>query len=150
MIAAYTARIEAVTLPFAEAVGRLETIPGLGSRAAEVIVAEVGTDMTAFATAGHLASWAGLCPGNNQSAEKRRTGKTTKGSQWLRTVLVQVAWSASHVKGTIFSATYRRWAKRLGKKKALVALGHKILVVIYKLLKDRTEYRERWVAPEPG
>jgi transposase len=150
LIAEYTARIEAVILPFAEAAGRLETIPGLGSRAAEVIVAEIGTDMTAFPTAGHLASGAGLCPGNDESAGKRRSGKTTKGSQWLRTVLVQVAWSASRTKETIFSVTYRRWAKRLGKKKALVALGHKILVVIYKLLKDRTEYRERWVAPEPA
>jgi transposase len=148
LIAEYTGRIEEAMLPFAEAAGRLESIPGLGSRAAEVIVAEIGTDMTAFPTAGHLASWAGLCPGNNESAGKRRTGKTTKGSQWLRTVLVQVAWSASHTKRTIFSATYRRWAKRLGKKKALVALGHKILVVIYKLLKDRTEYREHWVEPE--
>jgi transposase len=149
LIAEYAARIEAVTVPFAEAAARLETIPGLGGRAAEVIVAEIGADMTAFPTAGHLASWAGMCPGNDESAGKRRTGKTTKGSQWLRTVLVQVAWSASHTKETVFSATYRRWAKRLGKKKALVALGHKILVVIYKLLKDRTDYRERWVAPEP-
>jgi transposase len=149
MIAEYAARIEEVAAPFAEAAARLETIPGLGGRAAEVIVAEIGTDMATFPTAGHLASWAGLCPGNDESAGKRRTGKTTKGSQWLRTMLVQVAWSASHTKGTIFSATYRRWAKRLGKKKALVALGHKILVVIYKLLKDHTEYRERWTAPEP-
>jgi transposase len=147
LIGEYAARIEGVTAPFAEAAGRLETIPGLGAKAAEVIVAEIGTDMTAFPTAGHLASWAGLCPGNNESAGKRRTGKTTKGSQWLRTVLVQVAWSASHTKETIFSVTYRRWAKRMGKKKALVALGHKILVVIHKLLKDRTEYRERWTAP---
>jgi transposase len=150
LIAEYTARVEAVTAPFAEAAGRLETIPGLGSRAAEVIVAEIGTDMARFPTAGHLASWAGLCPGNDESAGRRRGGKTTKGSQWLRTVLVQVAWSASHTKETVFSATYRRWAKRLGKKKALVALGHKILVVIYRLLKDRTEYRERWAAPEPA
>jgi transposase len=147
LTAEYTARIEAVMVPLAEAAARLESIPGLGSRAAEVIVAEIGTDMTAFPSAGHLASWAGLCPGNNESAGKRRTGKTTKGSQWLRTVLVQVAWSASHTKETIFSATYRRWAKRMGKKKALVALGHKILVVIYKLLKDKTDYRERWTAP---
>jgi transposase len=147
LIAEYTARIEAVMVPLAEAAARLESIPGLGSRAAEVIVAEIGTDMAAFPTAGHLASWAGLCPGTNESAGKRRTGTTTKGSQWLRTVLVQVAWSASHTKETIFSATYRRWAKRMGKKKALVALGHKILVVIYKLLKDKTEYRERWTAP---
>jgi transposase len=149
LIAEYTARIEAVSAPFAEAAGRLETIPGLGSRAAEAIVAEIGTEMAAFPTAGHLASWAGLCPGNDESAGKRRSGKTTKGSQWLRAVLVQVAWSASHTKATIFSATYRRWAKRLGKKKALVALGHKILVVIYKLLKERTVYRELWTAPEP-
>jgi transposase len=147
LIAEYTARIEAVMVPLAEAAARLESIPGLGSRAAEVIVAEIGTDMAAFPSAGHLASWAGLCPGNNESAGKRRTGKTTKGSQWLRTVLVQVAWSASHTKGTNFSATYRRWAKRMGKKKALVALGHKILVVIYKLLKDKTDYRERGTAP---
>jgi transposase len=148
LIAEYTARIEAVSLPFAEPAGRIESIPGVGARAAEAIVAEIGTDMTRFPTAGHLASWAGLCPGNNESAGKRRTGKTTKGSQWLRTVLVQVAWSASHTKETIFSATYRRWAKRLGKKKALVALGHKILVVIYKLLKDGSNYQERWV-PTP-
>jgi transposase len=148
LIAEYTARIEAVSLPFAEPAGRIESIPGVGARAAEAIVAEIGTDMTRFPTAGHLASWAGLCPGNNESAGKRRTGKTTKGSQWLRTVLVQVAWSASHTKETIFSATYRRWAKRLGKKKALVALGHKILVVIYKLLKGGIDYQERWV-PTP-
>jgi transposase len=150
LIAEYAARIEEVALPFAEASGRLESIPGPGAKAAEVIVAEIGTDMTKFPTAGHLASWAGLCPGNNESAGKHRGGKTTKGSQWLRTVLVQVAWSASHTKGTIFSATYRRWAKRLGKKKALVALGHKILVVIHKLLKDHTRYQERWTAPEPA
>ena len=150
LIAEYAARIEEVTAPLAEATARLESIPGLGGRAAEVIVAEIGTDMTAFPTAGHLASWAGLCPGNNESAGKRRTGKTTKGSQWLRTVLVQVAWSASHTKETIFSATYRKWAKRLGKKKALVALGHKILRVVYKLLKEGIDYREHWIAPEPA
>ena len=129
--------------PFAEAAERLETIPGVGRQAAEVIVAEIGTDMTQFPTAGHLASWAGLCPGNNESAGKRRSGRTTKGSQWLRTTLVQVAWAASHTKETIFGARYHRWAKRLGKKKALVAVGHKILVVIYHLLKNQTDYRER-------
>jgi transposase len=150
LIAEYTSQIEAVATPFAEAAGRLQTIPGLGDRAAEVIVAEIGADMTAFPTAGHLASWAGMCPGNNESAGKRRTGKTTKGSQWLRTMLVQVAWSASHTKETILSVMYRKWAKRLGKKKALVALGHKILVVIYKLLKDQTVYRELWTPPQPA
>lgn len=150
LIAEYSARIEAVSLPFSEAAGRLETIPGVSRRAAEVIVAEIGTDMTTFPDAGHLASWAGLCPGNNESAGKRRTGRTTKGSQWLRTVLVQVAWSASHTKRTIFSETYRRWAKRLGKKKALVALAHKLIVVIYKLLTDQTTYQERYTPPTPA
>ena len=87
--------------------------------------------MAQFPTAGHLASWAGLCPGNDESAGKRRSGKTTKGSQWLRTTLVQAAWAASHTKKTIFSACYHSWAKRLGRKKALVAVAHKMLVVIY-------------------
>jgi transposase len=129
--------------PFAEAAQRQRGIPGVGKQAAEVIIAEVGTDMTQFPTAGHLASWAGVCPGNDQSAGKRRRGKTTKGTQWLRTMLVQVAWAASHTKETVFSACYRRWAKRLGRKRALVAVAHKILVVAYHLLKDRTDYRER-------
>jgi transposase len=141
-------RIEQVMGPFDEAAARVQTIPGVGRRAAEVIVAEIGPDMNVFPTAGHLASWAGLCPGNDQSAGKRRTGKTTKGSQWLRTTLVQVAWSASHTKKTILGEAYRRRVKRLGKKKALVALGHKILVLIYRLLKDKTIYQERWQAPE--
>src|SRR5262249_42081304 len=85
------------------------------------------TDRAVFPTAGHLGSGAGLCPGNDQSGGKRRTGKTTKGSQWLRAVRVQVAWSASHTEETIVGSTYRRWAKRLGKKKTPVALAHKIL-----------------------
>jgi transposase len=125
-----------------EAATRLATIPGVGERSAQAIVAEIGTDMGRFATAGHLASWAGLCPGNDVSAGKRRSGKTTKGSVWLRTTLVQVAWAASHTKGTTLSATYRRWAKRLGRKKALVALAHKILRLMYALLKGNTDYRE--------
>jgi transposase len=144
LIARFDARIEEAMAPLAEAVGRLQAIPGVGEQAAEVITAEVGTDMSNFPTAGHLASWAGLCPGNNQSAGKRLGQKTTKGSQWLRTVLVQVAWAASRTKETIFSASYHRWAKRLGRKKALVALAHKILVIIYHLLKRRTDYQEHW------
>ena len=140
----FSARVIAVMHPFEEAVGRLMVIPGMGRPSAEVIVAEIGVDMSQFPTAAHLASWAGMCPGNNQSAGKRRSGKTTKGSQWLRTMLVQVAWAASHTKETIFGAAYRKWAKRLGKKKALVAVGHKILVVIDHLLKDRSDYQELW------
>jgi transposase len=144
LIARFDARIERVMAPFAAAAERLRGIPGVGEQAAAVIVAEVGTDMAQFPTASHLASWAGLCPGNNESAGKQRSGKTTKGSQWLRTTLVQVAWAASHTKETIFSACFHRWAKRLGRKRALVAVAHKILVVIDHLLKDQTDYRERW------
>jgi transposase len=129
--------------PFREAAARLATIPGVAARSAEVIVAEIGPDMAKFPTAGHLASWAGLGPGNDQSAGKRRSGRTTKGSRWLRTMLVQVAWAASHTVGTILAATYRKAVKRLGKKKALVALGHKILRIIYEMLKEKTDYLER-------
>ena len=144
LIAQFDARIEEAMAPLAEAAGRLRAIPGVGEQAAEVIMAEVGPDMTPFPTAGHLSSWAGLCPGNDQTAGRQRNGKTTKGSQWLRTTMVQVAWAASRTKETIFSACYHRWAKRMGKKKALVAVAHKILVVVYHLLKNRTDYRENW------
>jgi transposase len=142
------ARIAEAMRPFDEAAGRLRGIPGVGARAAEVIVGEIGPDVGSFPTAGHLSSWAGLCPGNNESAGKRRSGKTTKGNPWLRSLLVQVAWAASHTKETIFSACYRRWAKRLGRKKALVAVAHKVLVVIWHLLKEGTGYRERY-SPAP-
>jgi transposase len=142
LIAEYAARVDEVMAPFAAATARLRQVPGIGGRAAEVIVAEIGTDMTKFPTAGHLASWAGLCPGNDESAGKRRSGKTTKGSQWLRTTLVQVAWAATHTKQTAFRAAYGRWVKRMGKKKALVAVAHKILTVVYTLLKNQTDYRE--------
>jgi transposase len=138
-----SARIEGVMpAPFVEAVQRLATIPGVDQRAAEDILAEVGTDMGQFPSAGHLASWAGMCSGNDESAGKRRSGRTTKGSRWLRATLVQVAWAASHTKGTYLAAQYRRLAGRRGKKRALVALGHTILVIIYHLLKDQTTYRE--------
>ena len=148
LIERFDHRIDEVMAPFARAAERLATIPGVNRRVAEVIVAEIGADMSRFPTAGHLASWAGMCPGNHESAGKRRSGKTTKGSRWLRQMLVQVAWAASHTKGTMLSATYHRLVKRMGKKRALVALGHKILVVIYGLLKDQTTYRERPVLDE--
>jgi transposase len=135
--------------PFDEAAGRLRGIPGVGPRAAEVIVGEIGPDVEASPTAGHLSSWAGLCPGNDEGAGERRSGQTTKGSPWLRSLLVQVAWAASHTKATIFSACYQRWVKRLGRKEALVAVAHKILVVIWHLLKKGTEYRERYT-PAPA
>ena len=130
-------------LSTSEAVERLMTIPGVGRRAAEVIVAEIGPDMTVFPDAAHLSSWAGMCPGNHQSAGKRLSGRTTKGSQWLRTTLTQVAWSASHTKATLLRLSYQCWARRLGKKRALVALGHKVLRLVYHILRDRTTYVER-------
>lgn len=136
-------RIDEAMKPFDEAAGRLQGIPGVGDRAVEVIVGEIGPDVESFPTAGHLCSWAGLCPGNDESAGKRRSGKTTKGSPWLRSLLVQSAWSASHTKNTAFSICYRRWVPRLGKKKALIAVAHKILVVIWHLLKKGADYRER-------
>jgi transposase len=153
MIARYTARIEEVMAPFEPAVQRMMTIPGVGRAAAEVILAEIGPDMGRFPTAGHLSVWAGMCPGNNQTGGKRRPARTTKGSRWLRSVLVQVAWAASKAKGTPFPAAYRRWSRRLGAKRALIALGHKLLVIVYKVLKERTVYTERpspVVPPTPG
>ena len=148
LIGRFAVRIEEAMAPFAEEALRLRGLPGVGKQAVEVIVAEIGTDMTVFPTAGHLSSWAGVCPGNDQSAGKQRNGKTTQGSQWLRSTLVQAAWAASHTKETVFSACYQRWAKRLGRKKALVAVAHKLLVVVYHMLKKGTEYREQWAPPK--
>jgi transposase len=148
LIAEYDERIAQAMAPFEEVAARLRTIPGVSQKSAEVIVAEIGTDMTRFATSGHLASWAGLCPGNNQSGGRRFSGRTTRGNQWLRTMLVQVAWAAVHAKKTIFRERYGRLAKRIGKKKALVAIGHQILSLIHLLLKQGTDYREVSVSPQ--
>jgi transposase len=125
-----------------EAVQLLDTIPGVGETVAQIIVAEIGADMARFPTAHDLASWAGMCPGNNESAGKRKSGKTTKGSRYLRAALVQAAWAASHQKETYLAAQYRRLVKRMGKKKALVAVGHSILVMVYHVLQKRTPYQD--------
>jgi transposase len=125
-----------------EAVKLLETIPGVGQRVAEVIVSEIGVDMSRFPTDGHLASWAGLCPGNNESAGKRRSGQTTKGSTYLRAAVTQAAWAAAHTKNTYLAAQYHRLIRRLGKNKALVAVGHSLMVIIYHVLAQRAGYRE--------
>src|SRR5207247_7435227 len=129
--------------PKGEARPRLVQVPGIGARAAENILADIGTNMEQFPTAGHLSSWVGMSPGNNESAGKRKSGRTTKGNQWLRATLVQVAWAASHAKDTYLAAQYRRLAGRRGKKRALVAVAHSILVIIYHLLKKPgTSYRD--------
>src|SRR6202008_2557923 len=135
-------RIEEAMAPFAQAAEGLTTIPGGGQRTAEVVVAEIGTNMEQFPTAGHLASWAGMCPGNNESAGKRKSGKTTKGSRWLRQMLPQAAWAASHTKDTYLAAQYRRLAVRRGKKRAWVALGHTLPGIMYHPVKNRTAYPE--------
>jgi transposase len=129
--------------PFvAEAVRLLQTIPGVGARAAEVMVSEMGVDMSRFPTDAHLASWAGMCPGNNESAGKRLSGKTNKGSTYLRDALIQTAWAASHTKQTYLAAQFRRLVRTKEQKRALVAVGHSILVIAYHILRQRAGYRE--------
>jgi len=135
-------RIGAVLGPFAEAVRRWMTIPGVDLRTAQAAAAEIGTDMNRFPSECHLSAWAGMCPGNDESAGKRRSGKTPKGSPWLKQALVQAAWAASHTKNTYLSAFYRRLAARRGRKRALVALGHTILVIMYHLQRNGTDYAD--------
>ena len=135
--------IEASPDPFvADAVSLLDTIPGVGEHVAQTIVAEIGVEMARFPSAGHLASWAGLCPGNNASAGKCRPGKTTKGSPYLRAALVQAAWAASHSRGTYLAGQYHRLVKRMGKKKALVAVAHSMLVIVYHMLSRHMRYAD--------
>ena len=128
--------------PFEEEVARLDTIPGVGQRIAEIIIAEIGLDMTRFATSGHLASWAGMCPGNNESAGKRKGGKTRKGSIWLRRALTEAARAAARTKSTYLSAQYRRLVVRRGAKRAAIAVGHAILIIAYNLIKKGDTYRD--------
>jgi transposase len=127
---------------FEAAVERLDTIPGVGRETAEIIVSEIGIDMSRFPNADHLASWAGVAPGNNESAGKRLSGRTTKGNQALQAALTQAAWAASHTKNTYLSAQYRRIAARRGRKRAIVALAYTILVIAYHLIKNEETYRE--------
>ena len=135
-------RVEEVLAPQAGTVDRLKTIPGVSDRLAEVLVAELGTDMSPFPSADHLASWAGMCPGLDQSAGKRRSGRVPMGNRWLKRALVQAGWAASHTKGTYLSAQYHRLAQRRGRKRAVVALGHTLLVIVYHVLRRGGEYQE--------
>ena len=125
-----------------QAVELLQSIPGVGQRVAETIVSEIGTDMTRFASDAHLASWAGMCPGNHASAGKQLTGKTRKGNVYVRGALTQAAWAAARTKQTYLSAQFRRLTTRLGKKRALVAVGHSILVIVWHVLSKRRSYQE--------
>lgn len=135
-------RVEEVMSPFVDARDRLMTIPGVGKRTAEVFLAEIGPDMTRFPTAGHLASWAGVCPGNNESAGKHYSGRTRKGDRWLIDALVQAAWAAVRTKDTYLSAQFWNLARRIGKKKAIIAVAHSILVIAYHVLHDQVDYQD--------
>jgi transposase len=134
--------IDRVLAPFARTRDRLDTITGVGKRAAECMIAEIGVDMSVFPTAGHLASWAGRCPGNNLTGGKRRSGKPTKGNRWLGEVLIECAWAAARSRDTYLSAQYWRLARRIGKKKAAVAVGHSILVIAWYLLTNDCDYAD--------
>jgi len=131
-----------VQLTWNEAITLLDTIPGINKRTAEAILAETGIDMDQFPSAGHLARWAGVAPGNNQSGGKRYSGKTPPGNRALRTTLVQAAWAAQRTKGTYLSTVYRRLAGRRGKKRAIVAVAHSMLVSIYYMLLRHQPYQE--------
>ena len=128
--------------PFDEAIERLDEIPGVDRRTIEDVLAEIGTDMSRFPSAAHLASWAGLCPGNRQSGGKRLGGKTTKGSTWLRAALIQASWAAQNKKNCYFRTQYLRLKGRRGPKKAIVAIAHSLLVTFYEMLVHGTPYTD--------
>jgi transposase len=129
-------------IPFDQARDHLDTIPGVAKRAGEAIIAEIGVDMARFPTAGHLASWAGMAPGNNITGGKRGSGRTTTGDVWLGEILNQCAWSAARTRDTYLSAQFWRLARRVGKKKAAVAVGHSILVICWHLMTNDTDYHD--------
>jgi transposase len=134
--------VERHLAPFVAEVGLLDTIPGVDHRAAEVILAEIGADMTRFPTARHLASWAGRCPGNDESAGKRRTGRMRKGSKWLAITLIECATSAARSKGTYLASQYARIKGRRGHKKAVGAVAHSILTIAYHVLQRHRPYAD--------
>ena len=142
LIAELDARIEELTRPFGAEIERLDGVPGVDRRVAEVVLAEVGADLKPFPTHQHLASWAGMCPGNEESAGKRRKRRITPGNRWLKRTLVQAAWAASRTKHTYLASHYRRLVGRRGKKRAQVAVGHSILVTFYHMLKSGRSYAD--------
>jgi transposase len=141
-LAALQAAIADDLVPVAAAVALLQTIPGIGERAATTIVAEIGTDMSRFPSAKHLASWAGLCPGNRESGGKRLGGKARPGDRWLKGVLGEVAWTIARSRDTYLSAQFRRIARRRGVYKAVVAVAHSVLVIVYHVLRTGQPYAD--------
>lgn len=141
-IARFDEQIQEYCRPFETDIALLDTIPGVARVTAEIIVAEIGTDMSRFESADHLAAWAGLAPGNNESAGKRLSGKTRRGNKALRAALNQAAHAAAHMKNTYLSAQYHRLAGRRGRKKAIVAVAHSILVIAYCIIQRKEPYRD--------
>jgi transposase len=141
-IAELEAEIERALSPFGQAVALAETLPGIAETAATAIIAEVGTDMSRFPSDRHSASWAGVCPGNKQSGGKRLSGRTTKGNPYLRSVLAEVAWAMSHTKDTYLSAQFHRIARRRGEQKAVMAVAHSVLVILYHMLREGRPYTD--------
>jgi transposase len=137
-----TERIEKVCVPFAAAIEKITEMPGYNERAAQDLVAEIGTDMSRFPDDDHLCSWSTICPGNHQSAGKQSSGKTVQGNRWLKAVLCQSAWAAARAKGSYFGAQYHRLAGRRGKKRAVIAVAHSQLKVIYHLLSSDQSYQD--------
>lgn len=142
VIARLSKEVERAIAPFSQELELLVSIPGVNRRTAEMLIAEIGVDMDRFPTARHLASWAGMCPGSNESAGKRRSGKTRKGSKWLRSALVESAHAAARTNNCFLAAQYNRIRGRRGPKKAAVAVGHSILVIAYHVLKRGEPYDE--------
>lgn len=142
-IARFDQEIEQYCHPFEWAVELLDTIPGVGREAAEIIVSEIGTDMSRFPTADHLASWAGVAPGNHESAGKRKSGRTNQGNRSLKVILNQAANATLRVKNCFLNAQYHRLAGRRGKKRAIGAVAHSILIIAYYLIRDRVPYEEK-------
>jgi transposase len=153
-IAEIDAEVDRELAPFRQAVQQLRTIPGVGDLTAQVIVSEIGLDMARFPTAGHLVSWAGLCPRNDESAGKRRSTRLRKGAPWLKTTLVQCAWAASRKKDSYLQAQFQRLRHRRGPKKAICAVAASILTAVYHMLRDGAFYQDlgaghfRRAAPE--
>jgi transposase len=141
-IAEIDAEVDRDLAPFRQAVRLLRSIPGVSDLTAQVIISEIGTDMSRFPTAGHLISWAGLCPRNDESAGKRRSTRLRKGAPWLKTTLVQCAWAASHKKDSYLQAQFQRLRHRRGPKKAVCAVAASILTAAYHMLRDGTFYQD--------
>lgn len=141
MLAKIEARAGDALEPFRAAVELLKTMPGVSDTTAQTLVAEIGVDMSRFATAGHLVSWAGLCPKNDQSAGRRRSAKLSKGDKWLKTALVQAAWGAVRARDSYEGALFRRIKSRRGPKKAIVAVAASMLRTAYAILRDGTPYK---------